>query len=483
MRLDLHSGLTDVFFENCPPAFFLDPSFTFISLYYTNEGSIIYNCKDSSVYGEYEYINSMIYSRKHHKMFLFSTADTVENTKIRIVDNALIDTTFLMSLETNKWDEAFFSANEDYLYFTSLDSIDENKYNETNIICLDIINNSIKYKKKLKNFGRPNASAYSIKYGRMGKAIIHSTFYKDTLVKYINIYDFDKDLATGPYTYSNITKDFLLEQNNFLAQAEQYNDSSNGIPGIFKCSGKVDISRVLTNGFLLYKTYYLPADGEFLNFPDYPDYLYYIYGDYPKLSYIKISITESDTLSSLSPSIAVTGSGGFPLHVTGKGFTTNSKVLWNSSPRSTTYHGDTLLSASITAADISIAGKYAVTVTSGDSLNMVSDSLVFLVTDQLPKPIRLLEEKMTDNHDGTFMVCFGYDNANDGALYISGSTNAFTPGNPDRGQPVLFLPGRHKYAFCANFKSGEEATWRLLDHWAKVKTICDEKKKIKKDEK
>lgn len=69
------------------------------------------------------------------------------------------------------------------------------------------------------------------------------------------------------------------------------------------------------------------------------------------------------TITSLQPASATHGGAAFLLTVNGTGFQTNSTVLWNGSPRATTYVHAVQLTASITAADIATAGTAAVTVT------------------------------------------------------------------------------------------------------------------------
>jgi len=68
------------------------------------------------------------------------------------------------------------------------------------------------------------------------------------------------------------------------------------------------------------------------------------------------------TLQSITPSIIIAGSGGFQLSVTGSGFTSASVVEWAGSARSTTFVSSTNLLATIPAADVSVNGSVAITV-------------------------------------------------------------------------------------------------------------------------
>ena len=68
------------------------------------------------------------------------------------------------------------------------------------------------------------------------------------------------------------------------------------------------------------------------------------------------------TITSLQPASATHGGAAFTLTVRGTGYQTNSTVLWNGSPRATTYVHATELTATINAADIATAGTANVTV-------------------------------------------------------------------------------------------------------------------------
>ncbi len=175
-------------------------------------------------------------------------------------------------------------------------------------------------------------------------------------------------------------------------------------------------------------------------------------------------------LYTITPALTFPGAGSFTIEVAGKGFTPNSKVLWNDSARVTTFVSDSLLRAVVLEQDVAAAGTYRVNVLCGDSLDVLSDSLLFKVVTKLPKPIRLLEETIRKKGAGKFMVCFGYLNVNKESVYIPvGSRNQFTPGDANRGQTTLFLPGRQKYAFCIKISTPDPVTWNLLDRKAKIK--------------
>jgi len=76
-----------------------------------------------------------------------------------------------------------------------------------------------------------------------------------------------------------------------------------------------------------------------------------------------IAVNPLPTITSLSPASATHGGAGFALTVNGTGYVSNSVVKWNGSARATTYVSSTQVTAQITAADITKAGTFKVTVT------------------------------------------------------------------------------------------------------------------------
>ncbi|HEY0143855.1 MAG TPA: hypothetical protein VGF48_23410 [Thermoanaerobaculia bacterium] len=59
-------------------------------------------------------------------------------------------------------------------------------------------------------------------------------------------------------------------------------------------------------------------------------------------------------------------------------------------------------------------------------------------------------------------VVFAYDNPNKHTVQIPiGNRNMFEPGDMDRGQPMMFEPGRNEQAFRVKAKNGGPLTWHL----------------------
>lgn len=82
--------------------------------------------------------------------------------------------------------------------------------------------------------------------------------------------------------------------------------------------------------------------------------------------------TPGISLTSLSPSVVLAGSGAFTLVVNGSGFTSSTQVSWNGVARPTTYVNASQLRAAIPASDIASGGSGVVTVSApgGGSASM-----------------------------------------------------------------------------------------------------------------
>jgi Tol biopolymer transport system component len=109
---------------------------------------------------------------------------------------------------------------------------------------------------------------------------------------------------------------------------------------------------------------------------------------------------------SLSPTSATAGGVAFTLTVTGSGFKSSAAVNWNGSPRSTTFQSASILTASITAADIASSGSASVTVVNPASFgSIISNSINFPVNSATPPPpptanVIALVSEATDGTEG-----------------------------------------------------------------------------------
>src|SRR5262249_5930836 len=94
-------------------------------------------------------------------------------------------------------------------------------------------------------------------------------------------------------------------------------------------------------------------------------------------------------LTSISPSTATAGGTVFTLTINGSNFTSSSVANWNGSSRTSRFLSATRLTATISAADITSAGSYSVTVSTPAPGGGVSNALSFIVTAP-PNPVPTL---------------------------------------------------------------------------------------------
>jgi hypothetical protein len=90
-------------------------------------------------------------------------------------------------------------------------------------------------------------------------------------------------------------------------------------------------------------------------------------------------VSQPPSITGLSPSSAVAGSGPLTLMVTGTNFVLSSTVQWNGTARSTAFVSAMQLQATITAADVANAGIAIVTVTNVSAGGPVSGTSTFFI--------------------------------------------------------------------------------------------------------
>jgi len=96
-----------------------------------------------------------------------------------------------------------------------------------------------------------------------------------------------------------------------------------------------------------------------------------------------VTVTVGSPLPAITwmiPSSAAPGSAGLTITVNGEGFTAASTVLWNGSPRVTTFKSETQVQAAITAADLAAAGTAQLTANNPAPNGGTSAAAVFVIT-------------------------------------------------------------------------------------------------------
>ena len=92
------------------------------------------------------------------------------------------------------------------------------------------------------------------------------------------------------------------------------------------------------------------------------------------------------TITTISPSTTVAGSGGFTLTITGTNFVNGSVVRWNGIDRLTTFVSSTRLEAAIPASDVATAGTANVTVFNPAPGGGTSNTAIFTIQASNPAP-------------------------------------------------------------------------------------------------
>jgi len=93
----------------------------------------------------------------------------------------------------------------------------------------------------------------------------------------------------------------------------------------------------------------------------------------------RLTITTAATVTSIAPASATAGGSAFTVKVYGEHFVKSSAVMWNGSPRVTTYLGPDRLLAQILASDIGGAGEANVTVLNPAPCGGLSNAKAFTI--------------------------------------------------------------------------------------------------------
>lgn len=126
-------------------------------------------------------------------------------------------------------------------------------------------------------------------------------------------------------------------------------------------------------------------------------------------------------LGSLDPQTVGAGAAAFPLTVSGSLFFPGATVLWNGSPRSTTYISKSQMTATIAAADVASPGTVQVRVQQN---GYTSDPLSFTVTATPPTPVvtSLSPTQVTAGSGAFTLTVHGANFAPGATVYFYGGT-------------------------------------------------------------
>jgi hypothetical protein len=328
-KINLSNGKTSIFLHNGGEDLIFDQTQTWIGIgwydfYY------IYNYSDTKNYFSVNPFDQILYSQRKKKIYLFCWNSNFINKQLAVYDvseqprskqsknqspNTRIKQTasdkefnpgiidrkkialLNLPINSNIWSEAFFSFDENTIYFTKKDSAyGAEKIDNTMVEYYSTTNNQISPGPKLSSIGYPNADGYDLYKGRQGRGIIKSFIKNQTKDRYFNIYDFDNNISSNFIFHQGFAEPFISEDNKFLLLAEQGFEISGG-GGHYYNTGVLKIYDVANNSLI--KTLNFPTRGTFFMSDSYPANIYYI-GPY-KNRYIRSINIDSVVQQSVQP--------------------------------------------------------------------------------------------------------------------------------------------------------------------------------------
>ncbi len=200
-------------------------------------------------------------------------------------------------------------------------------------------------------------------------------------------------------------------------------------------------------------------------------FLYY----YPK--YILERLPQLPIIKTITPAITVTKTKEFILSVEGNYFRPASVVSWNGKPRTTTFVSNTLLQTKIDLNDLEDRedkerkdgdekkvkdGEITIPVLVTTNKWINTDTLTFRLYKKLQYSVLPFLNCIVEISQTKYEAWFGYDNKNEGSVLLDhASENKFDPAPQDRGQPTVFLPGKHDKVFSVEFEGNKKLMWKL----------------------
>ncbi len=274
------------------------------------------------------------------------------------------------------------------------------------------------------------------------------------------VYDIEKDTATPSITFPRVSDGYLSGDTKYVVLEETpFNPNFTTVNDEYFHPGRISIFETSTGK--LQQKLALPANGKIVIANDYPNMFYYYLSK--KSQSINIDLTKLAAIGALGPQNVLVGSGAFTLSVAGKNFTTESKVQLNGANRATTFIADTLLQATIRAADVDTAttAYIAVKDSLAPSANVTTDSLALNVVSISQQSLLPVLDCVTQTNDTTYTAWFGYENDDTTSIFVPvGPQNKFSPTPNDRTQPTIFSTGRQDKIFSLVF-NGKNLTWKL----------------------
>jgi copper(I)-binding protein len=134
----------------------------------------------------------------------------------------------------------------------------------------------------------------------------------------------------------------------------------------------------------------------------------------------------SPTITAISPSTTVAGSGNFTLTITGTNFVNGSVVRWNGSDRTTGFVSSTRLEAAIPASDVATAGTANVTVFNPTPGGGTSNAATFTITNPSPTITTISPSTTVAGSSGFTLTITGTNFVNGSVVRWDGSPRPTT---------------------------------------------------------
>ena len=359
-----------------------DASQSYLSLETQNFGTMIYDCNDTTVYFEVNdlfgvAINELLYSPQRNKLYIFSESwrraspimlSILDLTTRQIISEIGVTAYVGNNPLTYPKRNAFFSANGNYIYFYSIDTL--TRADQVWKYSLDT--NQIVQKSNLSQLVSSNADAFRMFYGINAIGIIESALHSNKMQTF-NIFNFNTDNKSNDIIFNGWAYAYFTNYGKYLIVTAEKDT-----PNVSYLDGSIRIFD--TENSQLLKTYNFPPGGNIYTFDNYPNNLYYaidIEKPTRQIYVLKMdSIFNVPELTNLNPNSVNINSNSFTLTVNGKGFDTVSTVYFNGQPRATTFVSDSVITAEILSSDVIVVGSFPVWVKDKYS---ISDTLQFSV--------------------------------------------------------------------------------------------------------
>jgi hypothetical protein len=276
-RINLSNGITNIFLYNGFEELAFDQTQTWIANGGDHE-NYIYNYLDTTNYFNIDpFDGDVLFSQSKNIIYIFCWNSNFINKQLAVYDVSKRQKIAFLNLPINSdiWDEAFFSSDGNTIYFTKKDSAYGAEIIDNTVVeYYSTINNQISPGPKLSSIGYPNSNGYDLLKGRQGIGIIQSFIKNQTKDCYYNIYDFDNNIGSNFILHSNEAEPFISQDCKYLLLAEQGLDTLSENTAQFYNTGVLKIYNVGSTSLI--KTLNFPSRGTFFMSDTYPANIYYI---------------------------------------------------------------------------------------------------------------------------------------------------------------------------------------------------------------